>query len=189
MQPDKPFEAFSKAFKIVGVDQFTLQYYLEKYNRVFQEGSLEPEKPKPKVPLIIPEHNGFGTEEDSIGYVHKLIPKPPKKDFYKFVDNDKIVLRYTGKMNTKAYEDKDRRFIISYFLADDTISIFEPAIKNSGIKDGKFLERGRYRKYMSEEYLTPTDFIMGGNVVINSFSFEILSYDEFTAKHMEKVFK
>jgi hypothetical protein len=30
---------------------------------------------------------------------------------------------------------------------------------------------------------------MGGNVVINSFSFEILSYDEFTAKHMEKVFK
>ncbi len=56
-----------------------------------------------------------------------MIPKKPKIDFFKYVDNDKKVLRYTARFNTKVPEDVDRRFIISYYMADDTISIFEPA--------------------------------------------------------------
>ena len=38
------------------------------------------------------------------------------------------------------------RFIISYFLSDDTILVFEPPQRNSGILGGKFLERGRIKK-------------------------------------------
>ena len=38
------------------------------------------------------------------------------------------------------------RFIISYFLSDDTIIVFEPPQRNSGILGGKFLERGRIKK-------------------------------------------
>jgi len=53
--------------------------------------------------------------------------KKPKIDFFKFVDNDKKVLRFTARLNTKVPEDFDRRFIISFYLANDTISIFEPA--------------------------------------------------------------
>jgi len=56
-----------------------------------------------------------------------LIPNKPKRDFFKYVDNDGKVLRFTARFNTQVPEDVDRRFIISYFLADDTISIFEPA--------------------------------------------------------------
>jgi hypothetical protein len=37
--------------------------------------------------IIIPPYNGFGDEEDSLGYVYRLIPKPPKKDYFKWVDN------------------------------------------------------------------------------------------------------
>lgn len=37
--------------------------------------------------VIIPPHNGIGDEEDSLGYIYRLIPKPPKKDFFKWVDN------------------------------------------------------------------------------------------------------
>jgi len=36
---------------------------------------------------MIPPYNGFGDENDSLGYVYRLIPKPPKKDFFKWVDN------------------------------------------------------------------------------------------------------
>ena len=144
--------------------------------------------PKAHVPVQVPPYNGFGNEEDSLGYVHKLIPKPPKKDFFKFVDNDKVVLRMEAKMNTEVYEDKIRRFIISYFLQDDTLSIFEPNIKNSGIKDGKFLERGKYKKEKSDEVITPAELLVGENIVINGHSFEILGYDEYTAKCMEKLF-
>ena len=180
--------AYSKAFNIIGVDGFTKQYYLEKYQREFQEEKLEPEKPKEQVPIQVPPHNGFGNEDDSLGYVYKLLPKPPKKDFFKYVDNDKAVLRFTAMINTDVFEDKDRRFIISYFLSDDTLSIFEPTVRNSGIKEGKFLERGKYRRMKSEEYLTPADIMVGGNVNINSFSFQVLSYDDYTAKYMEKLF-
>jgi hypothetical protein len=75
----------------------------------------------------VPPHNGFGDEIDSLGYIYHLIPKKPKLDFFKYVDNDKKVLRYTARFNTKVPEDVDRKFIISFYLADDTISIFEPA--------------------------------------------------------------
>jgi hypothetical protein len=80
-----------------------------------------------------------------MGYVKKLLPDKPKKDFFKYVDNEKKILRFTAKLNNKIPEDADRRFIISFFLADDTISIFEPAQKNSGIIEGKFLERKKYK--------------------------------------------
>ena len=80
-----------------------------------------------------------------LGYVYDLIPKKPKIDFFKYVDNDKKILRYTARFNTKVPEDFDRRFIISFYLADDTISIYEPAQKNSGIIPGAFLKRNRYK--------------------------------------------
>ena len=42
-------------------------------------------------------------------------------------------------------EDKERRFIISFYLADDTISVFENQQRNSGFMEGKFLERKKYK--------------------------------------------
>ena len=82
--------------------------------------------------MQVPPYNGFGDEEDTLGFVYKLLPDKPKKDFFKYVDNDNVILRYTAKFNTRAPEDLDRRFIIKFFMADDTIGIFEPSQKNSG---------------------------------------------------------
>ncbi len=69
-------------------------------------------------------------------------------------------------------EDIDRRFILSFFLSDDSISIFEPAQKNSGIVEGKFLERGKYKHSdKPDSYITPSDMAIGGSVKINGYSF------------------
>jgi hypothetical protein len=35
------------------------------------------------------------------------------------------------------------RFVLGYYLADDTMSVYEPAQRNSGQPGGMFLERGR----------------------------------------------
>ena len=56
------------------------------------------------------------------------------------------VLRFVAKMDTNRPIEIDRRFTISYFLSDDTILVFEPPQRNSGIIGGKFLERGRVKK-------------------------------------------
>ena len=42
------------------------------------------------------------------------------------------VLRFVAYMATDNPVDKDRKFIISYFLSDDTVAVFEPPQRNSG---------------------------------------------------------
>jgi hypothetical protein len=114
------------------------------------------------------------------------LPEKPKRDFFKYVDNDKTVLRYIASFNTRVPEDIDRKFIISFFLADDSISIFEPAQKNSGIIEGKFLERRKYKNVNNNnEFITPSDMPVGGNVKINGYNFHIDSCDEYTTKWLE----
>lgn len=83
-------------------------------------------------------------------------------------------------------EDVDRRFIISFFLSDDSISIYEPAQKNSGIVEGKFLERRKYKNVdKNMEFITPTDLPLGGDVKINGYNFHILSCDEYTQNWLD----
>jgi hypothetical protein len=114
-----------------------------------------------------------------------LIPKKPKIDFFQYVDNDKKVLRYTARFNTKVPEDVDRRFIISYYLKDDTISIFEPAQKNSGILEGPFLKQTKYKNVdRNNEYITPSDLAIGGDIKINCNNFHIMGCDDFTTKYL-----
>lgn len=41
-------------------------------------------------------------------------------------------LRFFAKLITHDCADVDRLFVISYFLSDDTLSVFEPIERNSG---------------------------------------------------------
>jgi hypothetical protein len=107
-------------------------------NRFFDIGEIEFPRPREPMPFIVPPHNGFGDGVDSLGYVYKLFPDKPKGEFFKYVDNDKKILRFTARFNTRVPEDVDSKFIISFYLSDDTIKIFEPGQKNSGITEGKF---------------------------------------------------
>ena len=75
-----------------------------------------------------------------------LIPEPPKKDYIKLMENEHKVLRYEAMMETSQKEDQSRKFIISYRLSDDTIGIYEPPVRNSGVIGGKFLENCRVAK-------------------------------------------
>lgn len=55
------------------------------------------------------------------------------------------MLRFATRLEGRvmAPADAERRFVLSYFLADDTLSVFEPPVRNSGIVGGRFLERTR----------------------------------------------
>ena len=134
----------------------------------------------------IPPYNGFGNEVDTLGYIYNLCPKKPKGDFFKSVDNDRKILRYNARFNTRVPEDIERRFIISFYLADDSISIYEPAVKNSGIIEGPFLKRNKYKNVDNfNAFITPTDLGIGANVKINGYSYHILSCDDYTVKYLK----
>lgn len=86
----------------------------------------------------IPPYNGWGSEEDSKSSSQSLMPKPPKGDFAKFIAKDahglnSHVLRFLAKFAQPRPLDVDREFIVAYFLSDDTISVYEPPKRNSGI--------------------------------------------------------
>ena len=46
---------------------------------------------------------------------------------------DSNVLRFVAKLDTTRPIDMDRRFIVFYHLSDDTIAVFEPPQRNSGM--------------------------------------------------------
>lgn len=46
----------------------------------------------------VPPYNGFGSLEDSLQNCLSLIPKPPKKNVLKMLENDHKVLRYSARL-------------------------------------------------------------------------------------------
>jgi len=192
IEPFMTLWAYNFPFKILGCDEFTQTYYMEKHNKKFPLGGFEEPPSNDRnskifvynsLGMIIPPYNGFGDEDDSLGNVLRLIPKPPNKDYFKYIDNDKVILRFLAKLNTKVIEDHDRRFLISFFLADDSIQVYEIQNRNSGIWEGKFIERKKYRnKENFDKYFTISDFDVNKSIRINAFSFNILDADEFTKK-------
>lgn len=103
--------------------------------------------------------------------------------------NDNKVLRYLAALESPIPEDKDRRFVFSYFLATDMISIFEPPVRNSGIIGGKYLGRTKVIKpYSSVEnpvYYSPSDFFIGAVIEVFGHRFVILDTDDYVLKYME----
>ena len=85
-------------------------------------------------------------------------------------------LRFLARIQTNDPIQADRRFIISYFLSDDSIHVHEPPVKNSGINGGRFLERMKIKKpnqppYSTKlpEYYSYKDLYVGAVLVLNNF--------------------
>ncbi|ORZ31346.1 hypothetical protein BCR44DRAFT_1463879 [Catenaria anguillulae PL171] len=131
-----------------------------------------------------PEYNGWGSEEDSLGSCLSLTPKPPKKDMTKERQFGHTVLRFAGILNTHRQVDRERRFVISYHLADDTVSVFEPHVRNSGIVGGKWLERSKV-KVGAGRYLGTQDLYVGAQVMLAGFPFVLIGADEHALRFMD----
>lgn len=164
-------------------DEFTRQFYKQYKNLDFVDISIEvPPAPKPEIPY--PPHAGFGGEEDSLASVINLRPKVPKQDYVKLMTKTGKILRFSASCSSRASEDKARMFVITYFLADDTVAAFEKKSRNSGFMEGLFAERSRM-KNESGEWFKPTDFFVGATITINAMKFNLERPDEYTLKYME----
>ena len=188
---------WGRPLRLVSCDEFSQNYYNSKYG----VGSFEPQenlatpKETPAPAKLVPPYNGFGSEQDSLCSCAGLIMKPPQRDFKKFMEKDRKglishVLRFVAIMDTDYTVDKSRRFIVSFYLSDDTIAVFEPPQRNSGVLGGKYLERGAVKLpgqeiFKSEftKYYTAKDFYIGAKPVFNDVTFVIIGADEY-GKHI-----
>eukprot|EP01018_Ginkgo_biloba_P008716 Gb_07640 [translate_table: standard] len=175
-------------------DEFTRNYYKTKYG--VADDMLEPvevQEPQPVLPRMeMPPHNGFGTDADSLQNCISLIPKPPCKDFNKILCLDGKVLCFSAKFGEDqtrkvAPQDKGRLFVFQFFLADDTIAIYEPPCRNSGIVGGKFLSRGPApNKPGTSKKYGPSDMVVGAKIYVNNHIFDLIRADDWTLKWMDK---
>jgi len=180
---------YNRPFLIYEVDNFTKAFYWKNFGTTdftpVDVNQVRTELPK----MEVAPYNGYGSQEDSMQSCMSLIPQPPKKDFIKMLENDGRELRFEAVMESKKPEDRGRRFIITYRLSDDMITVYEPPVRNSGIIGGKFLERTRVAKPVvapeRPEFYGPADFYIGAVVEIFRHRFVITNADEFVLKYME----
>lgn len=78
----KEIVLYNKVCFIYGCDEFTKHWYKENMGIDQVDMQLSLDKAK-KFYQPVPPYNGFGSEEDSLGSVKSLQPKPPRKDINK----------------------------------------------------------------------------------------------------------
>jgi hypothetical protein len=178
---------FGRHLTICGCDAFTKQFYIETFDfSEFDFPEIDMEDPAEEVPRMdAPPYNGFGSEEDSLGSFLHLMPKVPRKDFKKLNDCAGITLKFLGRFATSRPEDTGRSFVITHYLADDTVSVFEKFQRNSGFVGGKFLERSRLKNAATGGYFAPADFVVGKEVTINGFRYLLEATDQHTQDFMD----
>ncbi|KAM6355350.1 EF-hand domain-containing protein 1-like [Podargus strigoides] len=178
-----------RSFFVYDCDEFTRNFYRDKFGITdFQPVEIK-KKPPEEVPQVIPPYNGFGILEDTLQNCYSLIPKPPRKDVIKMLENDHKVLRYQVALESPNPEDRERRFVLSYFLSDDTISIYETPARNSGFIAGKYLRKTRVVKPGSTTenpmYYGPSDLTIGATIEVFGHRFVITDTDEYVLNYME----
>lgn len=79
---------------------------------------------------------------------------------------------------------------ILYFLEDDSISVVEPPVENSGFPQRVFIKRQRLVKNhedgMGQSYYTARDFNVAQNITFYDRTFRIVSCDSFTKVYVRE---
>lgn len=127
---------FGRPVILVDCDRFTREYYQKKYGI---EEFVPIERPVDTrwidtcVEKIMPPYNGWGSFEDSEASCLSIQPKPPQRDMKKFLELANCNLRFRAQMVSQTAEDSEREFVITYYLSDDTISVFEMGKRNANL--------------------------------------------------------
>jgi hypothetical protein len=176
-------EIYNRSCIITDCDEFTKKWYKQNLGVDMVPIKVKRNPPQ-KIIHPIPSHSGIGSEEDSLLSVYFLQPKPAMKDMEKMFKNDKHILRFNAKVISATPADSERKFIVSFFVRDDTIQVFETADKNSGRISCKFMERAKHKNPYNNKYYNQKDFVFGNNIYINKYIFKLLECDEYTKKYM-----
>ncbi|XP_041973572.1 EF-hand domain-containing protein 1-like [Aricia agestis] len=177
-----------RRFLIFDCDQFTRKYYKTMLNIEQPERIEVKTETKREIPKSLPPHIGIGTPEDTLQSCFGLIPKPPQKDIIKYNLNANKYLRYLCELDWIHPEDKDRQFVLKYSLADGTVKIGEIPRRNSGIREGTFLQSMRLQTPESDPnfptYYTPDRFYIGAVIPVFKHRFRITGCDLFVYRYM-----
>mmetsp|Transcript_24763 Transcript_24763/g.57220 ORF Transcript_24763/g.57220 Transcript_24763/m.57220 type:complete len:1092 (-) Transcript_24763:164-3439(-) len=199
---------------ILGCDSTTKDWYAKK--GITQRPLKVVPEDEDRMPIRVPAYNGYGAEDDLYAMGLKLQPaisSSEQEQYRQFMTSHDRILRFKAKVANLHTGDMDPTspvLIINYFLADDTLSVFEPVVRNSGMKGGTFLNRMRYKKHITPKqgggrnassrrsgllsrWFRPSDFVKGADVTFEMPStgcavhrFKIIDIDPLTMQIIEE---
>jgi len=177
---------FARELQLVDADGATRRFYEDK-GMPLGAPILIPRNGAAKVAAKVPEYNGWGSQEDSLASCLSLVPKPPKTPFDVVGPAlSKQLLRFQAEMtDTKFSEDQGRKFVITFYLDDNSFAVREPPQRNTGVIGGNFLARKKYMNADTGKLFEYTAFYVGALVTVNGSTFIVKDVDEATLKYME----
>ncbi|XP_025079463.1 EF-hand domain-containing family member C2-like isoform X2 [Pomacea canaliculata] len=179
-------------------DEFTKEYYRTKHgiteftplkipHESFTDGTTMPPK------------KSFGSEEDTLhAYQCGFVVQHHAPNTIQFMKYDRCALdsnqlQFLACFDAPKAIDKDRLFIITCFLSDDSISVFERRRRNSGHIGGKFIKRCRIKKpnqprFSTElpEHFQAQDLYVGATLEFFKYKFIILDADEYSLRYIDE---
>eukprot|EP01031_Cornospumella_fuschlensis_P027637 gene27637-33375_t len=183
-------DIYGRYFLLCVCDSFTQRMYGQIGIQQKQVTMIEEEVEKIVQP--VPEAgDGFlaiGSNEDTLATVYGM-PKP-RKNVAKIYKNTNRLLRAKAKLLTDHPIESTRVFLLTFFLEDDSLQVYEDNVRNSGIWGGTFLKRGRYNHETPPDCphprpLLPTDIYLGNVVCVNGNQFRIFEMDNMSLKFCE----
>ncbi|CAH0556686.1 unnamed protein product [Brassicogethes aeneus] len=155
----------------------------------------------PKSNFLAP--GGRELESNSVKYIQKSDPvrfdpsltygRTRSKPLPQFIPNyalyDKKCLTFNAFFKQSVVESPLEHFRIRivniiYFLEDDTISVMEPRVINSGLDQGKLIRRQKIPKYITGEVYTWKDFAVGKDLCFYGVVYHTVDCDLFTREYM-----
>lgn len=181
---------YGRSLFVHDCDESTRAYYVKTLGRTLAEMAPRPlPDDAPKAPTAVPPHNGFGSETDSLRNcsLTSLIPRRAPFDVQNFQKNDGKTLAFEAcfegaREGSVTPPNDERRFVVTFHVVDNTVSVYEPPVRNSGVLGGKFLERTfeAVKKPGSSVPYLARDFHVGAVIVLNAHRFELIATDERT---------
>jgi hypothetical protein len=92
---------------------------------------------------------------------------------------------FKAKLVSTNANDGVREFIVTFFVEDSSFSVTEKAIRNSGFRGGKFLQRTKSTNPDSGLPYTPEEVVAGTTVFVSGWRFQLFEAMEGTLKMME----
>jgi len=172
---------YSRHLFVVDADLATRDFYMQ---QGYELGpSQRPESmPPPFLTREIPPPTGYGSDEDSLQSVTGPLSMNGTLRRKKMGENK--VLAFVAELISATPEDATRKFVITFYVSDQTIKVTEISVKNSGFIGGPFLARSKL-KTPTGEFIVEKHMFVGAIVELQRHQFRLVEANEHTLKFME----
>ncbi|XP_036921627.1 EF-hand domain-containing family member C2 [Sturnira hondurensis] len=125
---------------------------------------------------------------------YSVFPKEMGSGIPSWVAFDKQVLSFDAYVEDEVHDKRQENYRIRYhkilfYPEDDTIQVYEPLVKNSGLPQGTVIRRHRIPLPPPDEdqFYTVYSFNIGIDVVFYGRTFKIYDCDEFTKNFLKNI--